>query len=145
MVCFIMAELWYLVTCRAQLHGLCAQMQCYFTHSPDMSTFMEDVRLVRPTEMLVPPRITSMLYDRFQEMLAARSATSLEDKERQRQVDLLRFLCTYVLIGARHAFVGHDTSRSEGMGAVVHAICHSAFEATKPRHCVTCEVVRCRS
>lgn len=120
-------------------------MQCYFTRSADMSTFMEDVRLVRPTEMLVPPRISSMLYDRFQEMLAARSATSLEDKDRQRQVHLLRFLCTCVLRGASHAFLGHHLTRSEGVGAVVHDFCHSAFEATEPWHCVTCEVVRCRS
>lgn len=60
-------------------------MQCYFTRSTDMSTFLEDVRMVRPTEMLMPPRITSMLYDRFQEMLAAKSATSPADREQQRQ------------------------------------------------------------
>ena len=121
------------------------QVQCYFTRSADMSTFMEDVRLVRPTEMLVPPRITSMLYDRFQEMLAARSATSPEDKERKRQVDLFRFLCTCVLRGARHAFLGHRLTTSEGAGAVVHDFCHSAFEAIEAWHCVTCDVVRCRS
>ena len=60
-------------------------VQCYFTRSTDMSTFLEDVRTIRPTEMLMPPRITSMLYDRFQEMLAAKSATSPAESERQRQ------------------------------------------------------------
>ena len=100
MVNSIMAEYMYLLTCRVQLHGLCVHMQCYFTRSPDMSTFMEDVRLVRPTEMLVPPRITSMMYDRFQEMHANRSAASPEDEERQRQVSCFCFLCTCCFVRA---------------------------------------------
>ena len=60
-------------------------LQCYFTRSLDMSTFLEDMRLIRPTEMLAPPRITSMMYDHFQELLGAKSASSPEDRERQRQ------------------------------------------------------------
>ena len=50
-----------------------------------MSSFMEDVSLIRPTELLMPPRITSMMHDRFQEMLAAKSATSPEQEQQQRQ------------------------------------------------------------
>ena len=61
-------------------------LQCHFTRSPDMSTFLEDMRLIRPTEMLAPPRITSMMFDHFQEVLGAKSASSSpEDRERQRQ------------------------------------------------------------
>ena len=61
------------------------QLQCYFTRASDMSTFLEDVRLIRPTEMLVPPRITSMMYDHFQELLGAKSASSTEERDQQRQ------------------------------------------------------------
>ena len=60
-------------------------MQCYFTRSSDMSTLMEDMSLIRPTEMLIPPRVTSMMHDRFQEMLAAKSASSPAEREGQRQ------------------------------------------------------------
>ena len=61
------------------------QLQCYFTRSSDMSTFLEDVRLIRPTEMLAPPRITSMMYDHFQELLGVKTASSPEEREQQRQ------------------------------------------------------------
>lgn len=50
-----------------------------------MSTFMEDVSLIRPTEMLMPPRITSMMYDRFQEAMAAGGPASPEELEQRRQ------------------------------------------------------------
>ena len=40
--------------------------QTHFTRAPDMTTFFDDLALVRPTEGLFPPRITSMLHDRFQ-------------------------------------------------------------------------------
>lgn len=119
MVNSIMAEYMYLLTCRVQLHGLCAHMQCYFTRSPDMSTFMEDVRLVRPTEMLVPPRITSMMYDRFQEILTTRSATSPEDKERQRQVSCFCFPCADCPVRAQKCLAGCYLTRSEVVGAVL--------------------------
>ena len=60
-------------------------LQCHFVRKSDMSSFMEDVSLVRPTELLMPPRITSMLHDRYQEMLAAKSAASPEQEQQQRQ------------------------------------------------------------
>ena len=50
---------------------------------------MEDVSLIRPTELLMPPRITSMMHDRFQEMLAAKTAASPEQEQQQRQASLL--------------------------------------------------------
>lgn len=67
------------------MKGCTIHSQCYFTRSPDMSTFLEDVRLIRPTEMLAPPRITSMMYDHFQELLGAKTASSPEEREQQRQ------------------------------------------------------------
>ena len=70
---------------RDALEMIAVRSQCYFTRAPDMSTFLEDVCLIRPTEMLVPPRITSMMYDHFQELLGAKSASSAEEREQQRQ------------------------------------------------------------
>lgn len=48
------------------LQGMLAGGQTHFTRAPDMTTFFDDLALVRPTEGLFPPRITSMLHDRFQ-------------------------------------------------------------------------------
>ena len=64
-------------------------LQCHFVRKSDMSSFIEDVGLIRPTELLMPPRITSMMHDRFQEMLAAKSAASPEQEQQQRQASLL--------------------------------------------------------
>ena len=69
-----------------------ACLQCHFVRKSDMSSFMEDVSLIRPTELLMPPRITSMMHDRFQEMLAAKSAASPEQEQQQRQASLLHTL-----------------------------------------------------
>ena len=63
-------------------------LQCHFVRKSDMSSFMEDVSLIRPTELLMPPRITSMMHDRYQEMLAAKSAASPEQEQQQRQASL---------------------------------------------------------
>ena len=81
--------------CRMSIHRLrcgfsrwtdChACLQCHFVRKSDMSSFMEDVGLIRPTELLMPPRITSMMHDRFQEMLAAKSAALPEQEQQQRQ------------------------------------------------------------
>ena len=35
----------------------------------DMSTFFEDVKTVRPTAMMIIPRIANMVYDQAQERL----------------------------------------------------------------------------
>ena len=35
----------------------------------DMSTFFEDVKTVRPTAMMIIPRIANMVYDQAQEKL----------------------------------------------------------------------------
>ena len=41
----------------------------YFVRKPDMSTFFEDIALVRPTDMMIIPRFANMIYDRFQDGL----------------------------------------------------------------------------
>jgi fatty acid CoA ligase FadD9 len=59
----------------------------YFVRSPDMSTFLDDMRAVRPTEGLFPPRLINMMYDHFNEMLARIPAAKTEEqRQQQRQV-----------------------------------------------------------
>ena len=36
-------------------------------HRSDMSTFFEDIKVARPTSMMIIPRIANMLYDQAQE------------------------------------------------------------------------------
>jgi fatty acid CoA ligase FadD9 len=61
--------------------------QIYFVRSPDMSTFFDDLRAVRPTEGMFPPRLINMLHDRFNEMLSRLPApASDEEREQQRRV-----------------------------------------------------------
>lgn len=42
----------------------------YFTAAADMSTLFEDIALVRPTEMVFVPRVSDMIYQRYQSELA---------------------------------------------------------------------------
>ncbi len=56
-----------------RVQGMLAGGQTHFTRAPDMTTFFDDLALVRPTEGLFPPRITSMLHDRFQARPTAHS------------------------------------------------------------------------
>jgi long-subunit acyl-CoA synthetase (AMP-forming) len=53
-----------------------------------MSTFFEDLRLVRPSEVFLPPRLTSMMYDKFQAELRIQQELmhTPEDKEAAREV-----------------------------------------------------------
>ena len=45
--------------------------QTYFLSTPSISTLFEDLQAVRPTEIVLPPRICSLLYERFHEELDA--------------------------------------------------------------------------
>lgn len=49
--------------------GLLTGGQTFFLKSPSMSTFFEDIQEVRPTEIVLPPRICTLLYERFNEEL----------------------------------------------------------------------------
>ncbi|MBF6413996.1 carboxylic acid reductase [Nocardia cyriacigeorgica] len=42
----------------------------YFTAAADMSTLFDDIALVRPTEMVLVPRVSEMIYQRYQSELA---------------------------------------------------------------------------
>jgi fatty acid CoA ligase FadD9 len=39
---------------------------CFFTARSDLSTLIEDIALVRPTELVMPPRVCDMLFQRYQ-------------------------------------------------------------------------------
>jgi fatty acid CoA ligase FadD9 len=61
--------------------------QTYFTRSPDLSYFFEDMRVVRPTGVMFPPRISAMMYDRFNEELDRLPPAQDEaGRQQQRQV-----------------------------------------------------------
>lgn len=61
--------------------------QTYFVRAADMSTFFDDIRTVRPTEAMFPPRIMNMLHDRFVEMMDRLPATADEaGRAKQREV-----------------------------------------------------------
>ena len=63
--------------------------QTFFTRSPDLSLFFEDMREVRPTGVMFPPRISAMMYDRFNEQLdRAPPADTPEGRAQQRKVRL---------------------------------------------------------
>ena len=58
--------------------------QTFFTRSPDLAYFFEDMRAVRPTGVMFPPRISAMMFDRFNEELDRLPAPASE-AERQQQ------------------------------------------------------------
>ena len=45
--------------------------QTYFLSTPSVSTLFEDLERVRPTEIVLPPRICALLYEKFNEELGA--------------------------------------------------------------------------
>jgi fatty acid CoA ligase FadD9 len=49
---------------------------CYFTAESDLSTFIEDLRLVRPTQMALVPRICEMIFQHYQSEMQRRSPHS---------------------------------------------------------------------
>ena len=52
---------------RVMLFGaLASGGTCFFVAGSDLSTLFEDVALVRPTELAMPPRICDMLFQRYQ-------------------------------------------------------------------------------
>ncbi|MEU6961389.1 carboxylic acid reductase [Streptomyces chrestomyceticus] len=50
----------------------------YFVASSDLSTLFEDLSLTRPTEFMMVPRISDMLFQRYQAELARRRGTGAE-------------------------------------------------------------------
>ena len=44
-------------------------MSLLYAVRSDMSTFFEDIKVCRPTSMMIIPRIANMLFDQAQEMI----------------------------------------------------------------------------
>ncbi|HYZ54361.1 MAG TPA: carboxylic acid reductase, partial [Streptosporangiaceae bacterium] len=59
---------------RVMLYGtLASGGTCFFTARSDLSTLFEDIALVRPTELAMPPRICDMLFQRYQSEVGRRA------------------------------------------------------------------------
>jgi fatty acid CoA ligase FadD9 len=58
----------------------------YFAAKSDLSTLLEDLRLVRPTELNFVPRIWEMLYSDFQSEVGRRTAESVARQTAESQV-----------------------------------------------------------
>jgi fatty acid CoA ligase FadD9 len=58
----------------------------YFAAKSDLSTLLEDLRLVRPTEMNFVPRIWEMLYSEYQSEIGRRAAEGVDRKTVESQV-----------------------------------------------------------
>jgi len=58
----------------------------YFVAKSDLSTFLEDLALVRPTQLDFVPRIWDMLFSEFQNELARRSSEGSESSDLEAEV-----------------------------------------------------------
>jgi fatty acid CoA ligase FadD9 len=67
----------------------------YFTAQPDMSTLVEDFRLVRPTEAVMFPRVFEMVHRHFLGEVARRSASETADVEKIRAEVMAEMRYTY--------------------------------------------------
>ncbi|MGP3966791.1 carboxylic acid reductase [Streptomyces sp. 6N223] len=54
----------------------------YFTASSDLSTFLEDIALARPTELSLVPRVCEMLFEKYQSELSRRAPAEGGDREK---------------------------------------------------------------
>jgi fatty acid CoA ligase FadD9 len=60
---------------RGMLFGaLASGGTCFFTARSDLSTLLEDIALVRPTELAMPPHIGDMLFQRYRSEVDRRAA-----------------------------------------------------------------------
>ncbi|WP_411093673.1 carboxylic acid reductase [Streptomyces sp. 049-1] len=72
---------------RAVLFGTLAKGgTAYFTASSDLSTFFEDLALVRPTELVLVPRVCDLLFQRYHSQVAALVGPGGERTEHETQV-----------------------------------------------------------
>ena len=73
----------------------------YFAARSDLSTLLEDLRLVRPTELNFVPRIWEMLYSEFQSEVGRRTAQGVDRQTAESQVLVEQ---RDELLGGRHIF-----------------------------------------
>lgn len=70
--------------------------QTYFLRSPSMSSFFEDLQEVRPTEIVLPPRVCTLLYENFVEDLECITAVKRQLRHPQTaQGEGAQLLCAY--------------------------------------------------
>ncbi|BDA45159.1 Carboxylic acid reductase [Coccomyxa sp. Obi] len=66
--------------------------QTYFLRSPSMSSFFKDLQEVRPTEIVLPPRVCTLLYENFvEELETITQANGSADAAKLRKELILRF------------------------------------------------------
>ena len=73
----------------------------YFAAKSDLSTLLEDLRLVRPTELNFVPRIWEMLYSEFQSEVGRRTAEGVDRETAESQVLTEQ---RHELLGGRYIF-----------------------------------------
>src|SRR5271156_6573905 len=73
----------------------------YFAAKSDLSTLLEDLRLVRPTELNLVPRIWEMLYSEYQSEVGRRTA---EGADRQAAESQVLVELRQELLGGRYIF-----------------------------------------
>ena len=73
----------------------------YFAAKSDLSTLLEDLRLVRPTELNFVPRIWEMLYSEYQSEVGRRTA---EGADRQTAESQVLVELRHELLGGRYIF-----------------------------------------
>jgi fatty acid CoA ligase FadD9 len=73
----------------------------YFAAKSDLSTLLEDLRLVRPTELNFVPRIWEMLYGEYQSEVGRRTAEGVDRQTAQSQVMAEQ---RHELLGGRYIF-----------------------------------------
>lgn len=71
----------------------------YFSARSDLSTFLEDLALVRPTELNLVPRIWEMLYQHFQSEVNGDPAAEQQVLEQMRR-ELLGGRCIFAMTGS---------------------------------------------
>ncbi|MEU7230609.1 carboxylic acid reductase [Streptomyces chrestomyceticus] len=102
----------------------------YFVASSDLSTLFEDLSLTRPTEFMMVPRISDMLFQRYQAELARRRGTGAEaaggtaDQAEHEQEDLQAELREKVLGGRLLWAVSASAPLSAEMTAFVENCLH---------------------
>ena len=66
--------------------GIASRRRAYFTIKADMSTLLEDIRLVRPVNLSPFPRILEMIYQDYQNQVSKNATAGGAESEVREQV-----------------------------------------------------------
>ncbi|MFE0020239.1 carboxylic acid reductase [Amycolatopsis sp. NPDC059021] len=116
---------------RAVLFGTLAKGgTSYFVAKSDLSTLFEDIGLVRPTELMLVPRICDMLFQRFQSELDARGA------DRAAHEDEVKAELRKNFLGGRIAWAGFGSAPLSAeltafMESILDLPLHDAYGSTE--------------